>query len=284
MIERTVLWAAAVRTKPLQERLSAAAAAGFSHLSVFPVDMAGWRSGGMSDRQIRRAFVDAGVAVATVDPFVQWSPGFDLGVYADPADRAFVDHDEDAVFAMVEALGTDQLNLVSGVQDALDPDASANALSRVQARAAREGVRLTLEFMPISNIPNLATALDLLDRPAAAGVSLVFDTWHFFRSDPDLGLLAKLDGARVAEVQLADAASALVGDLMSDLQHHRRVPGEGDFDLAAVVAVLRRIGAWRSVGPEIFSDEMDALDAGTAARRARTGLDRLATEASATAS
>ena len=270
---RRVLWAAAVRTKGLQERLAAIAGADFTHTSVFPVDVATWRGQGLSDRQIARAFDDAGVAVLTIDPFLQWSPGFRVDDYPPGPDRDFVDFDEDAVFAMAAALRAPQLNLVSGSTDALDLDTSAEALDRLADHAGREGVALTFEFMPISNVPDLRTALALLDRMAHP-IGLTFDTWHFERSDPDLDLLGTLDGRRVTEVQLADAGRAPVGDLMNDLQHHRKVPGEGDFDLDRVVKVLRASGAWRSVGPEIFSDEMDALPADAAVARALQGLDR----------
>jgi hypothetical protein len=43
----------------------------------------------------------------------------------------------------------------------------------------------------------------------------------------------------------------------------------------SALKVLREIGAWRSVGPEILSDEIDALDAGEAARRTSEGVDAL---------
>jgi hypothetical protein len=37
-IERRVLWAATVRTKPFLERIAAAQEGGFTHISVFPID------------------------------------------------------------------------------------------------------------------------------------------------------------------------------------------------------------------------------------------------------
>jgi sugar phosphate isomerase/epimerase len=274
---RAVLWAAALRNKPLNERLDAARRAGFTHMSVFPIDMAVWRKE-LSDREIANAFRAAGVEVNTIDPYVQWTPGFDLTTPMDEATLAFINHDEDAIFAMAEALGAKQLNCVSWAQGPLDVTASADALRKVAKRASAAGMKITLEFMPISNIPDLRAALQILKAVDTTTLSLTFDTWHFFRSDPDLALLRTVDGTRILEVQLADAMHVLHGDLLNDLQHHRKVPGEGEFDIGAVTQVLREIGAWRSVGPEIFSDEMDGLSAVEAARHARAGLDRYAHE------
>jgi sugar phosphate isomerase/epimerase len=274
---RAVLWAAALRNKPLNERLDAARRAGFTYMSVFPIDMAVWRKE-MSDREIANAFRAAGVEVNTIDPYVQWTPGFALTNSMDEATRSFIDHDEDAVFAMADVLGARQLNCVSWAQGPLDVAASAEALRRVVKRASAADMKITLEFMPISNIPDLRAALEILKAVDDTALSLTLDTWHFFRSDPDLALLRTVDGTRILEVQLADAMHVLHGDLMNDLQHHRMVPGDGEFDISAVTAALRDIGAWRSIGPEIFSDEMDRLSAADAAARARAGLDRYAFE------
>jgi sugar phosphate isomerase/epimerase len=112
------------------------------------------------------------------------------------------------------------------------------------------------------------------DRPNAG---LCFDTWHFFRSTPDLELLSRIPGNRIFEVQLADALKALQAPtLTEDLLRFRRLPGEGEFDIETVAAYLQRIGAWRSVGPEVFADTMDALPAREVGARCGSSLARWA--------
>ncbi len=58
-----------------------------------------------------------------------------------------------------------------------------------------------------------------------------------------------------------DGAREPVGDLGNDLLHFRRLPGSGDFPLAAIVNRLRETGALNSVGPEVFADAMDSISA-----------------------
>jgi hypothetical protein len=108
-IQRRVLWAANVRTKSLDDRLTAANEGGFNAMSVFPIDFKGWRTSGMSGGDIRRKFEAAGIHAAIVDPFVQWTPGF--AIPADyPADNvSFIDHTEADVFAMAAELGATQM-------------------------------------------------------------------------------------------------------------------------------------------------------------------------------
>lgn len=272
---RRVFWAANVRTKPLAERLAAATAGGFSHMSMFPIDYRRLRDGGMSDAQIGRAVRNSGIAVHACDPFVQWVPGFAIP-QGYPADYvAFIAHDEDFLFRMAETLGSTSVNCVEGLGQRHEVAALTDALGAFAARAQGRGLRTCLEFMPISSITDLATAWEIVRPLDPAQVGLTFDTWHYFRSTPNAGLLAAIPGDRIFEVQLADATQALRGaNLTEDLLRFRLLPGEGEFDIAAVVATLRAIGAWRSVGPEVFSDAMDALDATEAGRRSGRSLER----------
>ncbi len=268
---RRVMWGAALMTHPLQARLDAVAASGFSHMSVFPADMRRWREGGLSDGDISRAVEASGVRIATLDPFTGWAPGWSVEGL-DGATRAFIDYGEDDVWRMAEALGTDQVNAVESAGGPYDPEAYAEALGRFAGRAAAHGLRTTFEFMPISKVPDLAAGWDLVRR-SGPGVDLTFDTWHFWRSNPDHDLLASLPDGRIAEVQVADGARDVRGDLRTDLLRHRRVPGEGEFDLGRTLAVLLGVGPLRSVGPETFSDEMNGLPASEAVRRNEAGLD-----------
>lgn len=166
------------------------------------------------------------------------------------------------------------MNCVEGLGQAHDPTALSDALGEFALRARRHGLLTAFEFMPISSVPDLAAGWRIVQPLASAGVGLTFDTWHYFRSRPDPMLLATIPAERILEVQLADAMVALRGaNLTEDLLRFRMLPGEGEFDIAGVVQILKRMGAWRSVGPEVFADAMDALTTAEAARRAGLSLD-----------
>lgn len=269
---RRVLWAANVRTKPLNERLIAATEGGFDAMSVFPVDYKTWRDGGMSAAEIRARFADSGVDAAIVDPFVQWVPDFRIPSGYPEANIAFVDHTEADVFAMAEGLGATQMNVVEGLGQEHERSALIDALGGLADRAGARGLRLGLEPMPISSIATLAQGWDLVQGVGRENLGLTFDTWHFWRAEPDHDLLRTIPGDRIFDVQLADARTELKGDLLNDLLRHRLLAGEGDFDLETTVAILKQIGAYRQVGPELFSDAMDGLDAREVGRLAGQNL------------
>jgi sugar phosphate isomerase/epimerase len=271
---RRVMWAASVRTKSLDQRLQAATLGRFDAMSVFPIDYKGWQSSGLSGADILAKIKGAGIKVATMDPFVQWTPGFKIPDGYPKENVSFIDHTEDQVFAMADALETNQINCVEGLGQKHEPQALIDSLGAFNERAMKRGVKLTLEPMPISSIFSLADGWNIVKTINSSNLGLCFDTWHFWRAVPDHELLASIPADKIPEVQLADAKKELNGDLLNDLLHHRVLPGEGDFDLTTTVGVLKKMGAMNSVGPELFSDAMDALGHEEAGTALGTNLDK----------
>ena len=76
---------------------------------------------------------------------------------------------------------------------------------------------------------------------------------------------AHFPGTLVKGVQLNDGPLAPEADLMEATLHDRRLPGDGEFDLTGLVAVLDAIGADVPYGVEVFSDELHALSPADAA-------------------
>jgi 4-hydroxyphenylpyruvate dioxygenase len=270
---RRVLWAANVRSKPFAERLAAAVAGGFTEMSIFPLDVRRFADAGLPPERLRALAAAQGVRISVLDPYTRWGPDTTPPAWASASDLAFVNFGEDDVLRMAEALGVDSINLIETWGHAVDPDAGAERFAAFADRAAQYGWRTQLECMPFSGIPDLGASWDIVrhaDRPTGG---LTVDSWHYFRGNRDDALLARIPGARVFQVQLADATWALRGSsLVDDLLHHRLLPGEGEFPLPAFVRTLAATGGLTSVGVELFSDAMDARSAVDVGRLIADGL------------
>ena len=268
-VPRSVLWAATVRTKPLNERIAAAVSAGYDAMSVFPIDLANWEKQGLAPQQVGRRIANAGLAVAALDPFTQWVPKWTPPTDLSEEDRAFVDFDIDTIFRLASAIGAETINCVEPFGDRHSDEALIDAFVCFADRAGSEGFNVALEFMPISGIPDLSTGAAVVTGVDRAHAGLVFDVWHFVRSGSGLADLDQGLARRIFEVQVADGRIPMTGDdLMDDLLHHRLAPREGDFPLAEIATSLNQFSALRSVGPELFSDAMDGLSAHDAASTA----------------
>ena len=77
--------------------------------------------------------------------------------------------------------------------------------------------------------------------------------------------LASVPGRLILGVQLDDGPLEPEANLIEATLHHRALPGEGEFDLAAVVAALRATGTTAPCGVEVFSDCLHARPADEAA-------------------
>ncbi len=165
---------------------------------MFPIDYRSMRSAGRSAQDIRAELEDSGVAICACDPFVQWVPRFQVPA-GYPADYvAFVDHSEDTLYEMAEAIGATSVNCVEPFGVRYEVAELVDALGAFATRAKAHGLTAQLEFMPISGIPDLAMAWAILQQVPT--VNFTFDTWHFHRSNPDHALLATIPPARIVEV------------------------------------------------------------------------------------
>lgn len=276
MMERRVLWAATVRTKTFLDRIAAAQDGEFTHMSVFPIDYLSWMEQGLQPAEMRRILRAAQIKILAIDPFVQWITGFSIPHDYPAENRSFIAFDEEQIFRIASELEAEALNCVEGLGERHEPARMIDDFGSFADRAAARGLRVTLEFMPISSIPDLASGWSVVAGADRSNAGLCFDTWHYYRSSPDDALLARLPGNKIFEVQLADALKAIRGkDLVEDLLRYRMLPGRGELPVASAVANLRAIGALNSVGPEIFSDAMDAVTASEAARSAALAMQQL---------
>ncbi|MFI5717620.1 sugar phosphate isomerase/epimerase family protein [Nocardia sp. NPDC051750] len=243
------LWAGTVGYgSSIEGRLAAAVEGGFRRISLSPIDVA---SAGCTATELGRTVRAAGVDIE-LEGFMSWYPG------EPPAGMPLAAFGSDEVLDMAEALQATALTVLARPTCDLPVADLAGCFAAVCDRAAGIGARVQLEFMPVMAISDLPSALTIVETAARANGGLLFDTWHFFRGNPDFAALEALSGERVFSVQVSDGGATLEGSVLEDT-FHRRLPGEGCFDLVRVLQVLDRIGALRCVGPEVISPATAAM-------------------------
>jgi sugar phosphate isomerase/epimerase len=260
------LWAATVGFDgPLEERLDAAAGAGYQRLSLSPIDVARSTEAGIDARSLRTAAESRGLRWI-LDPVVAWLP-------AGAASRSPLARFSIAdVARMAETLDAVSMTAIALTSKPHETDELAEAFATLCD--AVDGVDVHLEFLPMTVVTDVTTAWDVVRTAGRDNGGIVFDTWHFFRGNPDLEVLASVPGDRIFAVQVDDAPAEPSGTLWDDT-FHRLLPGDGDFDLASVMDVLESIGGLSWVGPEVFSDELAALGAAEAARLGRARIEQI---------
>lgn len=274
-VPHEMMWCATVRMKSLQERIAAMQAAGLQNMSLFPIDFRHAREAGLAPATMRQMLDDAGLRVVVIDPYTRWVPQWNPPASMSPDDVAFTDFDEDEIFEMAHTFGVESINVIESFGNSFSADALAEAFARVCDRAAQDNLVVHVEFMPFSGIPDLATAWEIVQKAGRANSGITLDTWHYFRGNVNDDLLQTIPGNRIRRVQVADAQWQVQGDLMNDLLHFRRPPGEDDFPLVPLMQKLLQMDALQSVGVELFSDVFDQMTATDAVQRASASLETL---------
>ena len=261
MTERE-LWSYTFRKANLVELAAAAAAAGFACVTL--TTRLFDQSGG-DGADLRARVEDHGVRVTCVDGLATALPGTDL-----PPGEATID---DCIH-IAHATGAGAINLVHMTGRPTPLGELAEAFGRACERAEREEIRLAIEFIPETGIPDFATAAAIVRDAAAPNGSVLLDTWHFARGG---GHFADLDDAAVALI-----GGVQLSDRTPDQDHEpyvprkgRKIPGDGALPLAPFVADVRRLHPDLPIGIEVLSDEIDALGLDAGARRLAASLGAL---------
>jgi sugar phosphate isomerase/epimerase len=269
---RWVLWAGTVGYEsPLEERVAVAAAAGYDMVSIGPPDVERAQVAGIAPRELGRRIRDSGLEIV-MDPVMHWYGGVPR------ATSRFARFSFEESMAMCETVGVNAVSVIGQTSSDVDAAGMATHFAALCDRAAGFGAVVQLEFIPMTEIADLATAWAIVRAADRPNGGVLVDTWHFFRGNPDLALLASIPGDRIFSVQVDDAGPVGNDDLWQDTRH-RLLPGDGQFDLDAVLGVLSRTGGLSYVGPEVLSPTLEAmpmLDAATlAGARTRAAIDRV---------
>ena len=235
----------------LTELIEACTAGGYRGLSLWPHHIEGARAAGASDAEIRARLADADLVPVEVEPCLSWLPEGALS----PEHTALAGPPVETMLDLAEAVGSPALLVVDGFGADASDEALAEAFASVCDRAADRGLRVKLEFTPWSSVPDARTAQRIVAMAGRSNGGLLIDSWHHFRGANDLEQIAALPGDAVLGVQLNDASAAPTGEpLPQEAMHARRLPGEGDIDLAGLLRTLDAIGSRAPLGVEVFSD------------------------------
>ena len=257
------------RGVPFAERLSVAADAGFRYVSLWGRDIAAARAEGRSDADLRAMLADHGLGVAEVDPAWWWLPGAaESGSTRPSTPRRSSASAKRELLAMAEAVGARSLNAVDVFGGTWGVDDAAEAFAGLCARAAEHDLLVHIEWLPWSKIPDLATARAIVEVADAPNGGLNIDAWHLVRAGVRLEELAAVPGDRILGIQLDDGPAAAEANLVEATLHHRRLPGDGEFDLVGLLRALAATGTTAPLGVEVFSDTLHELGPLEAARRA----------------
>src|ERR1700730_7616633 len=248
------------RSRPFEERVRAAAEAGFAGMGLYIGEYQRPRAAGAGDAARGSVLDHHGMRLIEIEALRGWS--------ATGAERAAYLQAERSVFAMSDALGPGHHVQVIGPYTGTLDDA-AEAFAGVCDRAAEHGLAAAIEFLPeMSNIPDAATAMQIVTRAGRPNGGICLDCWHHFRGANDDDMLRAVPAEAIFTVQFDDGPRQRGDpDYHTDCARYRNAPGDGEFDLAGFLRLVGEMGVRLPLSVEVMSVDLEPRPAGEVARQ-----------------
>jgi sugar phosphate isomerase/epimerase len=252
---------------PLEAKLRAVRAAGFSQIMLAAKDLAEHPGG-----------VDA--AVAAVRASGLRVTGFQVLRDFEGLTGHLHDYKVDiakSMLAMCHQLGCHLLLICSStsVHATGDSQALVRDLRKLAMLAIPMNIRIAYEALSWGRVVNeFPQAWDLVCQADMPNLGLGFDAFHMFAMKTPLDALDMLDPSKIFLVQLADfmwTEIKSVEERIATARHFRVFPGEGvhSDELAALVTRLHGLGYRGDYSFEVFNDDYQQMPLATVAERAR---------------
>lgn len=128
------------------------------------------------------------------------------------------------------------------------------SLRQLATETGIAGCRAAIEFQARNSFANnLQTAVALVDEVGSPHLGICLDAFQFQMGPSKLADLALLSKRNLFHVQLCDVADT-PREFANDSD--RILPGEGDFDLDAMISALRAIGYHGTVAVELMNPQI----------------------------
>jgi sugar phosphate isomerase/epimerase len=245
------------------ERCREAATAGFVGLGLWHADIEHLLES-RSLAELTKIFADAGLSCFEAE--------FLTDFFADPADqaRAQSDRRRGLLFDTAAAFGAHHIKVGNLLGRPCELDRVSEAFAELcEDAAASSDATVAYEFMPFdANVRTLDAAVRLVEGAAQPNGGLAIDTWHMAKLGISPAELHRLPPQYLTWVELSDGQLADMPDLGFETLNHRKLPGEGEFDLAGYVAAVRAAGYRGPWGVEVISAEQRGLPIDAEFRRA----------------
>ncbi len=134
------------------------------------------------------------------------------------------------------------------------------AFAQLCADAAEHGTDVAFELMPFDpNVTDLDDLLSVVEGAGAENGGIILDPWHIVKLGIPFEELRRIPARYLKAVELDDGYLESSQDLLTETLHHRKLCGEGEFDVKGFIEVVQDIGFEGPWGIEVLSAELRLL-------------------------
>jgi sugar phosphate isomerase/epimerase len=243
-----------------KDRVAAAARAGFAGFGIWHADLEHTlKTESLGD--MRRILDDHGMKHIELEFLADWW-------FKDGERKAACDQRKRMLLEAASVLGAHHVKVGDFLNTPCPMPQLVEAFAALCAEAAGHGTDILFELMPFANIHTLAGALELVTGADAKNGGIIIDLWHVVKLGIPYADVARIPARFLGGVEINDGTFQAPWDLVEDTVNHRRLCGEGEFDVRGFVKTMLDAGYSGPWGIEVLNKEMRTWPIEQAAQRA----------------
>ena len=230
-----------------RDRVESAARAGFKGFGLWHADLDHVLQY-ITLREMKQIFDDNGIQHIELEFLTDWFLDCDRKLKSDIQRKKLL--------TAAEVLGARHVKVGDFYHENTAMPHLIEAFAKLCHDAAEHGTRVGFELMPFAMIDTLKDSLTMIKGAGAKNGGIVLDLWHIVKLGIPFEEIAAIPLQYLVSVELNDGTFEAPWSLHEDTINHRRLCGEGEFDVKGFVECVRNIGYKGPWGIEVLSEEL----------------------------
>jgi sugar phosphate isomerase/epimerase len=230
-----------------RERVESAARAGFKGFGIWHADLEHVLKT-RSFREMKQILDDNGIKHLELEFLTDWFLEGERKKQSEVRWKLLLDAGE--------ALQVHHIKVGDFFQEKASMPRLIEAFAGLCAEAAERGTKVGFELMPFAMIRTLEDSLKLVEGAGKANGGICLDTWHIVKLNIPFDRLRAIPLQYITSVELNDGTFECSWSLHEDTVNHRRLCGDGEFDVRGFVQAVQDAGYDGPWGIEVLSEEL----------------------------
>ena len=230
-----------------KDRVKSASKAGFTGFGLWHADLDHTLKR-YTLKEMKQIFDDHGIRHVELEFLTDW--------FLDGDRKKQSDLRRAALLKAAEALQARHVKVGDFYHEKASMPRLVETFAELCAEGANHGTKIGFELMPFSMIDTLQDSLTMIEGAGAKNGGIAFDLWHIVKLKIPYQEVASVPLQYVTSVELNDGTFDAPWSLHEDTVDHRRLCGEGEFDIPGFIAAFRKAGYSGPWGIEVLSQEL----------------------------
>jgi sugar phosphate isomerase/epimerase len=234
-------------TFDFKDRVEAAARAGFKGIGIWHADLDHTLKK-RSLKEMKQILDDNGMKYLELEFLRDW--------FVDGEKKKQSDVEKKKLLEASAALNAKHMKVGDFDHTSCPMPSLIDSFAKLCADAAKFGATIGFELMPFAMIDTLKDALALAEGAGAKNGGIILDLWHLAKLGTPYDEIARIPPRYLFGVEINDGTFKAPWDLYEDTINHRRLCGEGEFDIKGFIESVQRAGYTGPYGIEVLSREL----------------------------